>query len=346
MVNMLSSPLKDRYTLIHFESGSRGSESPAKDEPLHAMLFRIATTPFTLAWQIFRSKPAVVHLNSALDHKAFWRDTMYLLVTKLFGAKVIFQVHGGSLSELCAGRWMSRVVRAVFARVDTVVLLATAEKREFAELGIVEQVVIIPNAVDVHCLRGAIERRHSGEVRRLVYLGRLIREKGIFEAMEAVEMLRKEEKFSGLEFKIAGSGPAQSEIARYIHEHKLSHCVELIGTVYENAKTKLLWEADVFLFPTYHRERMPYSVLESLAAGTPVIASKVAGIPDVVRDRVHGILIKPKDTGEIVRAVRELARSPGTLRMMSKDCIEWSSQTLGLERLAHQFEDLYERMRA
>src|SRR3990172_6332099 len=76
MINMLASPLKEHYTLIHFESGSRGTESPAKDEGLYAKVFRIITSPFVLAWQISRAWPDVVHLNSALDKKAFWRDVV------------------------------------------------------------------------------------------------------------------------------------------------------------------------------------------------------------------------------------------------------------------------------
>lgn len=346
MINMLASPLKDRYRLIHFESGSRGAESPAKDEGLYAKVFRITTSPFALAWRLLRTWPAVVHLNSALDHKAFWRDVVYLLVSKLFQRKVVFQLHGGSLSELCAGRLMLRVLRTAFCLPDAIVLLATVEKRDFAELGITKRVVVIPNGVDVSQYRGPVERIHSGKVQRLVYLGRFIRAKGIFEVIEAVGTLRTEEKFRNIELRIAGSGPAREEIERYIGDHGLENCVKLVGSVFGNEKMEFLRGADVFVFPSYHKEGLPYTILESLAAGTPVVTSRVAGIPDIVVDGVHGIMVNTQDPGDIVRAIRQLGQSQDALRKMSTNCVAWAAQKFGLERLANQFGDLYEKVRA
>src|SRR5262245_22303744 len=83
--NLLASPLGDRFEIEHFESGSRGTESPAKDEGWPRMILRIATSPFTLAGRILRGRPAVIHLNSAMDPKAFWRDAAYVLVARLLG---------------------------------------------------------------------------------------------------------------------------------------------------------------------------------------------------------------------------------------------------------------------
>jgi len=343
--NMLASPLNERYRMVHFETGSRGTESPARDEGFHIKVFRIFTSPFTLAFQILRVWPEVVHLNSGIDHKAFWRDFAYLLVSKLFGRKVVIQFHGGSLDRLCSNKGMRWIVRMVFSMSDALVLLATSEKAEFEKLGITQRLTIIPNGVDVSEFRGSGERVHSGKVRRLIYLGRLIADKGIFEAIQAVEILRSEEQFRDLELRIAGSGPAREQLEKYIQDHRLTSCVKLVGTVSGDAKVDFLRQADVFVFPTYHKERLPYSILESIAAGTPVIASKVAGIPDVVVDRMHGILIKPGDISGVVSALRELGRSEDSLRTVSRNCMEWASQKLGLDRLAAQFEELYESVR-
>lgn len=343
MINMMASPLKDRYTLIIFESGSRGAESPARDEGLISKLIRIITSPVALATQILHSWPAVVHINSALDLKAFWRDVMYLLVSKLLRRKVVFQLHGGSLSTLCAGRWMRRLVRAAFSVPDALVILTTAEKRDFAELGITDRLTIISNGVDVSQYRGPTERVHSGRVRHLAYMGRLVREKGIFEALDATAILRTERRFSDIELRIAGSGPAREKIEKYIDDHGLGDCVKLVGSIFGRDKVDFLREADVFVFPSY-QEGLPYAILESMAAGTPIIASRVGGIPDIVIDRIHGILIDPKDPGEIVRAMHALARSEDALRAMSRNCVELASKKLGLERLAAQFEELYEKV--
>ncbi len=316
MRNLIASALSDRYTIIHFESGSRGTESPARDEGASAKIFRVITSPFALATFIARFWPAVVHLNSAIDHRAFWRDLVYLFVSKLFGRKVVLQLHGGSLAEFCGTPGMRRIARTVYSIPDALVLLANSEKRD------------------------------SGKVRRMAFMGRLIRPKGMFEAMEAVRILRAEEGFRDVELWIAGSGPAKEEIESWNRAHGMDGCVKVVGPIFGRDKIEFLRQADVFVFPTYHPEGLPYAILESLAAGTPVIASKVAGIPDVVVDRVHGILIDAKDPRQIIDAVHELSRSEADLRAMSRSCTIWAKQQLGLERLARQFGDLYENLRA
>jgi len=293
--------------------------------------------------QILHARPAIVHLNSALSNKAFWRDAVYLVISKLLRRKVVFQLHGGSLGAMCAKKATEFLVRFVFSMTDAVVVLASSEKRDFELRGITKGLAVIPNAVDVSQYCGSAGRVHSGKVQRLVYLGRLVREKGIFEAIEAIETLHTEGRFSDIELSIAGSGPAREEIERCINDRRLGSCVRLVGPVYGIDKVEFLRAADVFVLPSY-QEGLPYSILESLAAGTPVIASNVGGIPDVVVDRVHGILISPRDPREIVRAVRELGQSQDALRAMSRDCVKWASEKLGLERQIEQFEELYQNM--
>lgn len=340
MRNMLASPLRHRYHLVHFESGSRGTESPAKDEPFVGRLLRIVGSPFALGWALWKCSPAIIHLNSALDQKGFWRDFVYLLVGKLFRKKIALQIHGGALADLCRTFGMKRVVRAVLSFPDAVVLLASSEKRQFDDFGLTNRVVVIPNGVDVAQYAGSTPRRHSGQVKRLAYLGRLISTKGIFESIDAVEILRADPNFSDIEFHIAGSGPAEEGLRDTIQRKRLENCVKLVGSLHGNDKVDFLKTADLFLFPTYHREGLPYSILESLATGTPVVASRVAGIPDVVVDGQHGALIDAKDVAQIVDAIRRLA-SEGRIGRMSMNCQEWAAKRFGLERLADEFDALY-----
>ena len=344
--NLLASPLKDRFSLVHFETGSRGAESPARDEAWPRTLLRLVTSPVALAWRLLRSRPAVVHLNSAMDQRAFWRDAAYLCVARLLGSRVLLQLHGGSLRTLCAPPGMRGLVRRMYSAPDALVSLASSEKQELEALGVAARLSIIPNGIDVSQYGGApAERAHGGQVRRLAFMGRLVRPKGIFEAMEAVRLLRSESGFRDLELWIAGSGPARDEIERWIRENTMAPAVRLVGSVQDQAKVDFLKEADVFVFPS-HGEGLPYAVLESLAAGTPVIATRVGGIPDVVIDRVHGILVDPRSPGQIVDAIREMARSEEALRAMARACRDRAAQEFGLDKLAARFEALYQRLGA
>lgn len=341
--NLLNSNLASRYQLIHFETGSRGTESPAKDESMFRKTARLIGSPFYLALVIVQTGVRIVHLNSVLDHKALWRDCLYALVSKLLGCKVVIQMHGGSLPDLCRIGVVCRIVRRALAIPDLVILLATQEKRDFAARGMTNRLLIIPNGVDISAYR-SVNRVHSGRVLRLVYMGRLVRTKGIFEAVAAIELLQREPAFKDIELIIAGSGPDESELEQEIQRRRLSGCVRFVGPLYGAEKVKFLCGADVFVFPTYHREGLPYSILESLAAGTPVITTPIAGIPDVVVDRVHGRLIEPQSPSQIAAAVCDLAASASALKKMSSNCRAYAADAFSLERFARRFEEAYEKL--
>jgi glycosyltransferase involved in cell wall biosynthesis len=340
---MLASPLRSRYRLFHFESGSRGKESPARNEPALSKFVRLLSGPIALVGTILRVRPDIVHLNSVLDRKAFWRDAGFLLVSRLLRRKVVLQFHGGSLATFCVTGVMRGIVKFIFSRSDALVVLASGAKSELGALKLSKSIAVIPNGVDIRQFRMDGTRVHSGNVRRLAYLGRLVRDKGIYEAVDAMAMLRSAGNAGDLEFVIAGSGPERDAIESHLAAAGLEGCVRLIGSVHGDEKIRFLQQADIFVLPSYH-EGLPYALLESLAAGTPVIASRVGGIPDVVVDGVHGLLIAPKDTRAIADAVTRLRGSPETVRSMSGHCLERARNTLSLEHLADEFESLYDRV--
>jgi glycosyltransferase involved in cell wall biosynthesis len=206
--------------------------------------------------------------------------------------------------------------------------------------------VVIPNAVDTRSFRGDAPREHSGQVLRLAYLSRLIVDKGVFECMEAVRTLRQDPAFRDVQLRIAGSGPAREAIEERIQRDGLEASVRLVGPLSGPATAAFLRESDVMLLATYHPEGLPYTILESLAAGTPVVTTRNGGIPDVVRDREHGIFVEPRDPAAIVAALRELAADPERLRAMSRACSDWAELELGLARLARQFGALYRELGA
>lgn len=339
--NMLASSLSERYDLMQFEIGSRGRESPATEEKAIAQISRLVWSPVILIWRIIRIRPALVHLNTSLNHKGFWRDLVYLMIGKVLRRKVIVQIHGGSLERYCHSSPILKYVSSMAFRIaDAVVVLSSVEKRNFEKISNLKKLAVIPNAVNIGDYYLESPRNHAGKVRRLTYLGRLTREKGLFEAVAAMKIIAADPNLGEIEFIIAGSGSDRMALENSIKEMGLIHRVRIIDPLFGSEKVRFLQTSDVFLFPSYH-EGLPYSILESLAAGTPVIASNVGGIPDAVIDGIHGLLIEPRDPVQIADAIRKLASNSDLVRTMSQNCLSRSREFYGLERLATQFDNLY-----
>jgi glycosyltransferase involved in cell wall biosynthesis len=116
--------------------------------------------------------------------------------------------------------------------------------------------------------------------------------------------------------------------------------VEFAGLVEGKCKEELLAASDVLVLASY-AEGLPYALLESMAAGTPPIATRVGAIPDVVTQGVHGLLIAPHDANAICRAITTLAADRELLQRMSNAGRLRVATTYSVERLAGDFCRLY-----
>ena len=102
----------------------------------------------------------------------------------------------------------------------------------------------------------------------------------------------------------------------------------------------LLEGCDAFLLPSYS-EGLPYALLESMAAGVPVIATPVGAIPDVVVDGTHGILVPKQDGKAIAEAFAALAADRERLSWMSRACRRRIRAAFSIERVATDLGELY-----
>ncbi len=337
---LFGSPLAEEFELHHFQVGSEG-----RHETRLAKLLRFAVSPVALAATVLARRASIVHVNTSMDTRGYWRDVVYTLVAKLCGAKVLYQVHGGELPErFFEGPLLRSFLRRTLHLPDAVVVLAREELDAYRRFVPDQHVFAIPNAVDTSLFEKFQRPKGTdSSALKLLYIGRLHREKGLYEALEALKMAQTQGVRA--HFVIAGSGPEEKSLRRFAEERGLNDTVAFAGPVFGDGKLELLSAADVFLLPSY-REGLPYALLESMAAGTPVITTRVGGIPDVVTDRINGMLVPRRDADAIARAIVELACDPAALGRMSEACRRTIEAGYSIERQSREIARLYWEMRA
>jgi glycosyltransferase involved in cell wall biosynthesis len=121
------------------------------------------------------------------------------------------------------------------------------------------------------------------------YIGRLSDEKGIMNFVEAIPLIS--EKQGNLKFFIGGDGPLYAKIRDRLEDNNLMEKVELKGWIPHEKVPSYLNELKLFILPSYS-EGLPTAILESMACGTPVLATPVGGIPDVIDDKVTGLILE------------------------------------------------------
>lgn len=138
----------------------------------------------------------------------------------------------------------------------------------------------------------------------LIGVGRLEEQKGWFDLLEAMNILRQTHPDAML--LIVGQGTLQDDLQRRIDELEMKAHVRLLGP--RDDVSRLLAASDVFVM-TSHWEGMPISVLEAMAAGLPVIATRVGDIPNIVTSQT-GMLVDARQPAQFARAIQEILDDP------------------------------------
>ncbi len=153
-------------------------------------------------------------------------------------------------------------------------------------------------------------RRHVGRGSRLLFTGRLSEMKGIPILLEAVARLL--DSWPELILDLAGDGPDRSVIEMQIRRLGIANHVRVLGYRSSEQVRDLLHDADVFVLPSF-AEGVPVVLMEAMASGVPVIATRIAGIPELVEDGVCGLLTPPGDADSLLAAIERLL-ADGALR--------------------------------
>ncbi|MCW5880707.1 MAG: glycosyltransferase family 4 protein [Anaerolineae bacterium] len=185
-----------------------------------------------------------------------------------------------------------------------------------------ERLTIIPNGVDIDTFRPDPARRSAARARLglpeaapvVVAATRLEAEKGVQVALAALAQTRAAAPDARL--VVAGDGGYAESLRRRAADLGLGGAVSFLGFVPHAELPDILAAGDVFVMPSLCHEAFPVSILEALAAGLPVVASRVGGVPAAITPGATGYLVTPGDASALAAALLSLLAAPGRRRAM------------------------------
>jgi glycosyltransferase involved in cell wall biosynthesis len=240
----------------------------------------------------------------------------------------------------------------VYERLDALALRAfsrvaavsRASRAEMLARGLrPERVVVVPNGIPLPAAAPDRDRARAA-LARLVpdlgpeplvgYLGRLSAEKGVRELVSALAS----PLLGAVRAVLVGDGPLRAEVEAAIAARGLGARTHLLG--WRDDAALLLPAFDVLVLPSW-REGVPLAALEAFAAGVPVVASRVGGMPDVVRDGETGILAPPRDPAALAAALGSLLGDPGRRRALAAAAARDLAERFSAPAMARAYLDLY-----
>jgi glycosyltransferase involved in cell wall biosynthesis len=332
------------------ESGREGYyevDAPTMIEP--SLVRRIRPRKDLAAfWKLYRLfrrvQPDIVHARTAKAR------LLTPLAARLAGVKVVVQtMHGWSFNnEIDGRRWlyilMERIITPLF---NWTVMVSEVDLEEGRALGILKKnVSIIRSGVNVGRMRNvdpeAVARLRSELAPRgekiAVLVGRLTPPKTPTVFVEAAaEIVRRHPH---TRFVMVGDGALRERVEALITERGLSAHVSMLGLRRDAAE--IVAASDIVVHSSTH-EGLPKTVLEGMAAGKPVVATRVGGVPVVIEDGVNGLLVEKNDPQALAAAIGRLLDDPA----LASRLVENAALRVDEFSLAKTFqdtEDLYARL--
>jgi glycosyltransferase involved in cell wall biosynthesis len=255
---------------------------------------------------------------------------------------VIAHEHSWSYSGQPLRRFLDREVIARGA--DAVVAVSREDERRMVEVEGIEPSTIrfIPNGIPTperkgHDLRAELRLSESTPV--VASVGQLRPEKALEVLIAAAKRLTPE--FAELRVLIVGHGPAGDELQRLVAEAALEDTVLFLGR--RNDVPDVLDAIDVAVCCS-DREGSPLSVMEYMAAGKPVVATSVGGVPDLIDDGVHGLLVPPRRPDELADAVALLLSNRDRRLQMGERARIRQQEEFSFAAFVRRVEDLYDEL--
>lgn len=279
-----------------------------------------------------RFRPDVVHLHH-VDYALMY----YVLLRPLFRFRLVVTGHGPEVLAL-AGTRGSCSQRRLFAT-----LIRSCEVRTCIAPEIVAAMehlgeaptFYIPNGIDLSYWQPTIPRpRVAG---RVVCVARLSSEKGLDVLMHALSFVRNE--MPNVSCLIIGGGAERRALEELVDEQGLREVVRLVGLQSKERIRAYLAEASLFVLPS-RVEGAPLAILEAMAMGLPVVATRVGGVPSLLDDGVEGFLVAPEDPAALAQALLKVLRLDRCAEVMGDRARRRATRS-SMQAVARMYERIY-----
>jgi len=217
-----------------------------------------------------------------------------------------------------------------------------------------DRISVVPAGLDCERFKPAEKNEQvaeklgiSKDLIRILFVGRLVPEKGIFDLLNAFSMVLR--NVQNVELLIVGSGSSsmQIQISQLVENLKIGGKVKFLGSIEYSNMPQIHNLADVFCLPSIPTktwaEQFGYSMVEAMACGKPVVSTSTGSIPEVVKDRATGILVKPNDPRGLESALEELILNKQERDAFGRNAREWVLQKFEANKVAGQLANIYSR---
>ena len=259
---------------------------------------------FTIVKSLIFNDISIAHIHMS-ERGSFFRKYIVFILARMFHKKVIIHLHGAEFKEFYynVNKIIKKMILHLLKSSDKVLVLGDSWQRFIKGLDNSIDAVILRNSV-----RYPVEKvEFNGSNINILFLAMIIKRKGIFDLIEAAQIIKNNENMKNynIKFIIAGTGEEEGTAKQKVKEYGLQEYFDFKGWVNKQEKIQLLKESQIFVLPSYN-EGLPVAILEAMSYGLPIVATDVGSVRDAVIDNYNGILINAGDIKALAKSIEEI----------------------------------------
>src|SRR5437773_5033804 len=307
-----------------------------------------------MPWQISDAELRVLlrvlsRSNARLLHIYFGQIAVHLLpLIRVWKNPSIVSFHGADVMVDMNKPAYREATRQMLDAVKLVLVRSESLRRAVVHLGCDEKKVEIQRTgiplEEFHfCERNFVAAATEW---RFLQAGRLIEKKGLPVTLRAFAVFL--ERHPNANLTIAGEGPLLSQLQNLARDLNIDGRVSFTGFISQEQLRKIYYASHIFLHPSQtghdgNQEGIPNSILEAMASGLPVFATRHGGIPEAIENGVSGVLVPERDHEKLAAALLDAARGPGFLSRFARNGAEIVRKNFDLRAQAQRLGEIYLR---
>ena len=217
-------------------------------------------------------------------------------------------------------------------QINKIITPSEFYKTKLVEDGISpEKIEALHNFIDIDDYNVKIEDEGYA-----LYYGRIIKEKGVLNLIKAFKNIENHKLY------IAGDGPDIENVKKYIKNNELDEKIKLLGFLNSDQVKDYVRKARFIVVPSVWYENCPYSVLETLAMGKPIIGSNLGGIPELVKNNETGLIYKYDNINELTDKMKELLENKSKAEELGNTAKKTAKENFSKEAYYNKIIKIYE----
>lgn len=292
-----------------------------------------------------RNKPDYIHFN--VPFPVIISCTTAILAAIIHGRSKLYATEHMVPPEYKPYPFTKLIKKFIYAKLDASITVSNKNKESLIKnFGLPEnKIKVIYNCIDIDHIKNynkdivsELKHKFSISSSALVFgtVGRLHRQKGHEYLIDASKKVI--ENVPDSVFLFVGTGSLRNHLIQKLKDNNISEYFRFAG--YQENLPEILALIDIFVLPSIS-EGLPFSVLEAMAAGKPVIVTNVGGVPEIITNNVDGILVEPMDSAALASAMIILGKDAKKRNYIAEMGHKKAAEIFSLEKMISKTEEIY-----